>query len=128
MNRNAPMLRRTPLASRSELSPGRPLQRTRRLPYRSRKMAATYVTRRELVADLLERFPICQIQWDGGCQHLSVDVHELLSRGRGGSITDKANCCTGCRYCHDAVTQNPTTAEARGFLLKSGRPSKAVPR
>lgn len=33
-----------------------------------------------------------------------------------------------CNPCNEAVSSNPAEAEKRGFLLKSGRPSKAVPR
>ena len=105
------------------------LARTAGLKARSPKMAKAYRTKRvPLVAAMLAEQPWCQIQWDEGCQGRSADIHELLSRGRGGSITAEANCIAGCRHCHDAVTQNPAEAEARGFALPSGRPSKATPR
>lgn len=115
--------------SRSGGSKPRPNVGHPRLRQRSKKTAKVYRDERiPLVVALLAEHPECQIQWDDDCTGHAVDVHELLSRGRGGSITDRANCVTGCRHCHDKVTQNPAEAETRGWLLKSERPSKAVPR
>lgn len=87
------------------------LRRSSVLRQRSRKMQRTYVERRALVARLLEAEPICQ-----RChQARSVDVHELLSRARGGSITDETNCRTLCRLCHYWITTHPAVAEAEGW-------------
>ncbi len=44
------------------------------------------------------------------------DVHEILSRGRGGSATDPANQLCLCRPCHHWITVNPEDATALGFL------------
>lgn len=49
-----------------------------------------------------------------------VDGHELLSRGRGGSITDRRNVVLVCRWHHTHITTNPTEAEALGLAIKSG--------
>jgi hypothetical protein len=47
----------------------------------------------------------------------SGDVHELLTRGRGGSITDEANCVALCRGCHDWIHLHPAQAEVDGWLI-----------
>lgn len=112
---------------RTGLKPGGRLARRARLRSRSAKTARVYEQeRRPLVAGMLTERPWCEIRWDSRCQGRSVDVHEILSRGRGGSITDEANCVTGCRYCHDQIDDHPQEAEDRGFLAPSGRPRKAT--
>lgn len=84
--------------------------------YRSRKREAVYRTqRRPLVAEQLALFPTCR-----RCHaRPSVDVHEVVSRGRGGSITDRANVVALCRQCHDHLTRSPREAEREGYLLPS---------
>lgn len=80
---------------------------------RARSLTAQrrYVARRRLVAALLDERPVCE-----RCQSArSVDVHEVLSRARGGSILDEANCRALCRPCHDWITANPAAAEASGW-------------
>jgi 5-methylcytosine-specific restriction endonuclease McrA len=61
--------------------------------------------RRKMVAGLFggER-PPCRRP---GCTRLADDVHEPLTRARGGSITDPANAVPLCRPCHDEVTFRP---------------------
>lgn len=51
------------------------------------------------------------------CGKPADDAHELLSRARGGSITDRKNVAPVCRACHTWITTNPTAAEAEGFAL-----------
>lgn len=105
------------------------LQRAGRLRYRSPKTAAVYRDQRiPLTQAMLAERPWCEIRWDDGCTRRADALHELLSRGRGGSITDPENCVPACNHCNGAVSDNPVEAEARGFLKRSGRPSKAVPR
>lgn len=105
------------------------LARTAVLKARSPKTAKVYRTERvPLVQDILAARRFCEIRWDANCRTLAEGLHEILSRGRGGSITDEANVLAACHYCNGAVSDNPAQAEARGFLAKSGRPSKAVPR
>ena len=83
--------------------------------YRSPKMARLYVERRRLVARLLDEHPICQ----RCCARVSTEVHELLSRARGGSILDPGNCVTLCHFCHRWVTETPADATAEGWLKHS---------
>lgn len=78
------------------------------------------VTRRALVADLLARYPRCQIQ--AVCQGArAVDVHERLKRSRGGSITDErhGHMVTACRPCHDWTEREPAAATRARMLLPS---------
>ena len=92
---------------------------TRRTPLRARskKMAARYVQRRRLVAELLADYPVCQVPW---CDRLSEDVHEPLTRARGGSILDLENCRAVCRLHHDLIhLDQPEWAFELGFLRSS---------
>lgn len=82
---------------------------------RSKKMQQKYVERRKLVAELLEKYPVCQ-----RCQAWSsTEVHEILSRARGGSILDPDNCVALCHSCHHWITTNPLAAKASGWLKNS---------
>lgn len=83
--------------------------------FRSRKRERLYRERRPLVALLLEEHPICQ-----RCgTNLSVDVHEIVSRARGGSILDRSNLACLCRSCHIWLTDHPAAAEREGFSAHS---------
>jgi hypothetical protein len=52
--------------------------------FRSRKMESKYRQRRSLVAQMLDDKPVCE-RCDAG---RSTDIHEVVSRARGGSILD----------------------------------------
>jgi len=93
-----------------------PLERRTPLASRSRKRATLYRDQRvPIVRALLAEHPTCQ-----RCHTApAVDVHELKSRARGGSITDPANLTTVCRPCHDWITTHPADAEATGWALPS---------
>jgi nitrate/TMAO reductase-like tetraheme cytochrome c subunit len=91
------------------------MRRSGVIRHRSRKMERTYRDRRVLVATILEQNPVCQ-----RCHSArSVDVHELRSRARGGSITDPTNTVGLCRLCHEFITRNPLVAENEGWALPS---------
>ena len=121
--RSKPLARGTATLKRSGQ-----LARTAGLKARSPKMAKAYRTRADLVAAMLAAEPWCLIQWDEDCQGRSVDVHEPGMRSRGADITDPDQCVVTCRYCHDQVHANPQVATLMGWLVPSGRPSKATPR
>lgn len=53
------------------------------------------------------------------CQGVAVDVHEPLTRARGGSIVDPANMVPVCRVCHDWIHAHPTLATEVGLLVSS---------
>lgn len=83
--------------------------------FRSKKREAEYRLRRPLVARMLEQYPICQ-----RCgSNPSQDVHELLTRARGGSILDEDNCRAVCRSCHIWIGLNPAKAAEEGWLRHS---------
>ena len=50
------------------------------------------------------------------CSRRADDLHEPLSRARGGSITDEANARPLARECHDEVTRGPDWAYAAGLI------------
>lgn len=50
-----------------------------------------------------------------GCTWTSTEVHELLSRARGGSITEDANVSALCHACHGWVTTEPRLATMAGL-------------
>jgi hypothetical protein len=101
-----------------------------RLRHRSKKTAKVYRDERIPLTQkmLAEAGYQCGIRWDDRCRGQADALHEILPRGRGGSIVDEANCVPACNPCNEAVSSNPAEAEKRGLLRKSGRPSKAVPR
>jgi anti-sigma factor RsiW len=88
------------------------------LPARSKKREAEMVERRRLVAAFLAEHPHCQARL-AGCTRTAVDVHERLSRARGGSILDRSIFVALCRACHTYITEHPAWAEAEGWALPS---------
>lgn len=96
---------------------------TKRIPQRSPKMADAYARqggRRDLVVLLLTERPRCEARvLCRGAR--AVDVHERLSRARGGQILDpdQAHMLTACRACHDWITREPAKAEALMLALPS---------
>lgn len=131
MKRGKPLQRKTPLRSNSSLSGSSGLKRTGKLRQRSKKMDAIYVLRRPLVEKLLTERPLCEAcpvwaKYDGLVTYnrrRSVDVHEVLSRGRSGNtakaILDEANCICVCRACHDRIDRQSEVAETLGLLRPS---------
>jgi len=84
---------------------------------RSRKTARVYTARRALVARLLAERPQCEVPW---CLNESTDIHEPLTRARGGSILDESNCRAVCRMHHDLIhLDEPAWAYELGFLKHS---------
>lgn len=101
-------LRRPPVPARRE-PPGRSsgLDRAsalrRRAPLRavSVKRQAENRVRRAMAGALWPERPACA--WPG-CTSLADDVHEPLTRARGGPVTDPGNAVPLCRPHHDHVT------------------------
>lgn len=86
---------------------------------KSEKRKAVEHERWRAKADYLAEHQFCEMA-GSMCVGRPLDIHERLSRGRGGSITDPANFVALCRPCHDHVTRNPTWAEDNGWALKTG--------
>jgi hypothetical protein len=92
-------------------NPDKPLQRHKRIRRVSAKRAAENRQRRAMVDDLFKgEQPLCvvwvarQPDW---CTAWADDLHEPLTRARGGSITDPDNAVPLCRACHDLITFKP---------------------
>ena len=57
-----------------------------------------------LYPDRREGIVMCAVPW---CTRPADDLHEPLTRARGGSITDEDNMVPLCRICHDLITFAP---------------------
>ena len=129
-------MKRTPLERRT------PLQRRTPLRAMSPKRRKVNRLRKEMVRRELTKRPVCEagpligayridrygvqygqrlIRQAYQCGGRSVDIHEPLTRARGGSILDPANTVAVCRACHDWIHDNPESATRLG-LLASNRP------
>lgn len=114
----------------------KPIKRSRKpLPFRSAKRAAIADERKAFVARILRERPQCEsrhflrpivgtltgVDQDRvlaalrGCTWQSTEVHELLSRARGGSIVDDSNTASLCHTCHAWVTTEPRLAKLAGL-------------
>lgn len=80
------------------------------LPAQSAKRKWAQRQRTKMLRETFGTDPLCR-----RCGHPADDGHELLSRARGGSITDPDNIVPLCRTCHSWVTTNPTAAEVEGW-------------
>ncbi len=107
-------MKRTPMKRTAGLQRGTGLKPV------SAKRRAENRQRRAMVADLYPERPHCARP---GCPSMADDLHEPLTRARGGSITDPDNCVPLCRPCHDEVTFAPEStlawAYAAGLLRHS---------
>ncbi len=98
--RSKPLVAKTPLTSRTRLAP---VSKKRQRENRER----TAVLR-----------PIREAQtWCSRCgvTGVGLDAHEIVSRARGGSITDVENIRLLCRPCHDLITRSPLLAKEEGW-------------
>lgn len=102
---------------------------------RQRKMQQ----RREFVVEQLAARPVCEagpqigsyrleqygleyairLAVSAPCTTRAVDIHEPLTRARGGSILDAANSVALCRNCHRWIHDNPDSATEIGLLQPS---------
>jgi hypothetical protein len=93
--------------------------RTRLRPV-SRKRTAANRVRRAMIARLYPDRPLCAVP---SCCQWADDIHEPLTRTRGGSITDEDNQLPLCRGHHDEITFRPESelgwAYELGLLVHS---------
>lgn len=84
----------------------------------SPKRAAQMRQRRKVLGQIVAvRGDRCEVP---GCTRRADDAHEVLTRARGGSITDPANIRLVCRPHHDEITfREPAWAYKYGFLRHS---------
>lgn len=124
--------RSVPIARSKGLERGAGL--VRRVPLRAVSAArqAEYLLRRAMVGQLFPEQPLCVVyelsqvspgvipdEVIGRCGRWADDVHEPLTRARGGSITDPENAVAPCRSCHDALGLEPSWGYALGLLRHS---------
>ena len=96
--------RRKPLARGKRLERGAELVRRTPLRAVSAVRAAENRLRRKIVGQLFPERPVCHRP---GCCQWADDVHEPLTRARGGSIVDPENMIPLCRAHHEEVTFCP---------------------
>ena len=95
------------------------MKRSRPKPM-SQKRLAELPLRKKVREAVLERDEyLCQIGLFPTCSRHATDVHEILTRARGGSTTDPDNCISLCRGCHRFITENTKWGEQHGFVLPS---------
>lgn len=123
-------MKRTPLNRKTPLKQGKPLERKTRLAPVSKRRRQVQRQRVEMVKTELAKRELCEagtMIYHGGhhnrCEGLSVELHEPLTRARGGSILEPANTVAVCRCCHDWIHNHPTAATELG-LLRSADPNK----
>ena len=87
----------------------------------SPKRARLNRQRRKMLGPILAEGRRCEARLPG-CQGRSVDGHEVLTRGRGGSIVDLENIALLCRSCHDVITRSAGWADRHGWTVHSWAP------
>ncbi|TDD97576.1 HNH endonuclease signature motif containing protein [Actinomadura rubrisoli] len=102
--------RRAPLTSTIRLARVTPLQPV------SVKRRAENRERHKVVHATFGDAPLCRAP---GCGRLADDIHEPLTRGRGGSVTDPSNMVPLCRTCHGLVQLGPPWAYEFGLMAHS---------
>lgn len=73
--------------------------------------------RAQVLAKLRQTRGGCEARFVRGCTGEMHDGHEVLTRGRGGSITDPDNILMVCRPCHTYITEHPREADCAGFTV-----------
>lgn len=118
------MMRRTPLARRTPLQARKPLT-ARSAPGRRSEIKPVSAKR---ARENRERRAMKERRWPHGerprcarpgCPRLADDLHEILTRARGGSITDEANTVPLCRLDNDELTLEPPWGYELGLLRHS---------
>tara|TARA_R110002012_G_scaffold153954_1_gene314190 strand:- start:423 stop:812 length:390 start_codon:yes stop_codon:yes gene_type:complete len=124
LKRNTPLKRKTPLRPVSKKRQRVQAQRRElvrnELEYRQWCEAGSHITRHLL--SCLTQIQKRSIKTDPQklvCDGRAVDIHEPLTRARGGSILDPKNTMAVCRSCHTWIHDNPENATKLGLLKRS---------
>ena len=133
-------MKRTPLRRKTPLRAKSGLKRKTRLRSMSPKRQRDQRTRSEMVREELAKRELCEagariyqyrVRTYGQahadllnaryarCNGLAVELHEPLTRARGGSILDPANTIAICRSCHMWIHDNPEAATSISLLEAS---------
>ena len=128
--KRTPLKRKTPLQSKTYLK-----RKTRLKPIsdKRRKLLAqrrTFVRKQLFARPVCEAGPVisdyyrtnpvlieCGVEYR--CNNQAVDIHEPLTRARGGSIVDVNNSIAVCRMCHDWIHRNPQLATDLHLLKRA---------
>lgn len=96
------------------------LERRIGLRVHSAKRRRLYTDRRKLAAAVLSdaTCEAAELWWDVACEG-PLQVHEPLTRARGGSITDPSNVRAVCAAHHAAIHALPDRAQKLGLLVHS---------
>lgn len=86
----------------------------------SKKRAIDSIRRKLFVKDILEERQQCEANLPYLCTYYATDVHEILTRGRGGDFLNPDNVLALCRMCHTFITDNPAFAKEHGFVISAG--------
>jgi hypothetical protein len=113
-------LRRTPLRANSSAM----ARRVKTMRQTSAKRVHVNAKRSVVLTRLRASRDGCEIRHTG-CTGAMDDGHEILTRARGGSITDDHNILMVCRPCHTWVTNDPADAACQGFVLQAWRADEA---
>lgn len=101
-----------------------PLKRNTPLRRVSPKTAKRNRARSVMRTTELQQRPYCEARgtiWTADptytdCALVSCDLHEPLTRARGGSVLDPENTVAVCRPCHDWIHNHPAQATEIGLL------------
>jgi hypothetical protein len=134
-------VKRTELKRGKRLERGAELERHGEIRKVSAKRQAENRERRAMVAATFPERPMCVVyilsQGNPGlipdevlsqCGRWADDVHEPLTRARGGSIVDPENAVPPCRPCHDVLTFRPESELDWAYKLDLLRHSWDAPR
>ena len=94
----------------------------------SKKRARELRERKKLRDPLVDEREPCEARLEG-CTRDGTDWHEVRTRGRCGSIVDRANRVWACRSCHEIITRNSGKtgwAIRHGFVIASWDPEEAL--
>lgn len=129
-------MKRTELRRKTPLIRG--VSKLRRVAKRKQKFAADEAKWRR---QYLMAHPFCMAGWvrarkgclfDLPCTGTAIELHEIVKRSRGGSITDPENVVPICRNCHRFTEEYPAIATKIGLLAsnpkwRQGEPGGIVP-
>lgn len=137
LTRRTPLTARTPLRAHTGLQASGPWSRTVPLLSAGGTGKSTATGRLinpvsdKRVAENRERRAMADRRWpdrrDGTvlcavsfCDRPADDLHEILPRGRGGSITDEENTKPVCRQHNEEITRGPDWAYREGLIKHDG--------
>ena len=95
---------------------GGPLKRNKGLRAVSAKRARENRERKAMAKARFPERPRCVVPW---CPRMADDLHEPLTRARGGSITDPDNTVPVCRQHNEELTMEPAWGYELGLLKHS---------